>query len=102
MNNLRKPTAAIMMLAVLFVAVAFICVSYLWVLPVLFNGLKTYWCFIIGVIAASLCSGYFAFKEEGIQRTQGQRISVAVVCGIVEGGLVAIVSMLILLNTVGS
>lgn len=102
MNNFRKPTVAVMMFVVLFLGVAFICSSYLWLLPVFFNGLKTYWCFSIGVIAAALCSGYFAFKEEGIKRTQGQKTAVAIVCGIVEGFLVAAISMLILLNTVGS
>lgn len=70
-------------------------------LPSLFYGYKTASFFVFGVIAAGTFGGYFSYQRSRLDSI-ANRWSYAVFCAVIVAAIVLFLSMLIIVNTVGS
>ncbi len=77
-------------------------VAYAWLVPGMFREHKTYSVFIAGIGGAAVVSGYYSYRTAGIIESVVPRFLFASLCGVVVAGLVAFLSLLVLLNLKGS
>lgn len=75
--------------------------TYVWLLPRYFNGYKTYYVLIIGLLTAYISSAYIGCSFLTAS-TLARRIMFGVACGLGVAILVLYSSMLIILNLRGS
>lgn len=74
---------------------------YIWLLPKLFNGYKTYSVLVLGLLGSYVSGGYIAFKHSGVP-SHAMRGFVTICCGLLVASVVLYFSMLIILNVMGS
>jgi hypothetical protein len=87
-------------------SVVLICVvvttaTYTWVIPSMFPGYRSYSVFLIGVGCAAVLGGYFGYRSDANGELLG-RLSLAFICGAVVATVVALLSLLIIVNVRGS
>jgi hypothetical protein len=86
---------------IIFLAVGFviaISATYVWVLPRFFDGYRSYSILILGVVMAGAWSGYLGFHS----RTAGRKIIQGSLCGLTVAVVVAVLSLLIIVNMRGT
>jgi hypothetical protein len=75
---------------------------YIWVLPMFFHGYKTYSCLVVGASIAALLGGFYCYKATNVLMSETVRYLLSSLCGVVVAALVALFSLLIIVNVRGT
>jgi len=75
---------------------------YVWILPTLFNGYKTYSFLVIGSICSAVLSSYWCYISTNENISPIARYVICSFGGIIVAALVVIFSLFIILNVRGS
>ncbi len=81
--------------------IALVAGVYVWVLPEFFSGYKTYLFFYLGILGAAAFSGFKCFLALGNESAVA-KLFLSLLCAVVAATLVAVASLLIILNLRGS
>jgi hypothetical protein len=90
------------LIAIIVGFVAVLSTVYIWVLPEIFHGYKTYSLFAIGVIAAALLGGNYCYQIANVLASATSKVLLAFLGGFGVAALVSFLSLLIILNVRGS
>jgi len=83
-------------------AIFAIAVAYVWLLPIFFNGLKTYSILIFGASGAAAVGGYNTYKSCEGEVGKINKIMLPAFAGLVVAAVVIYFSLLIVVNMRGS
>lgn len=92
----------IKLLGIVFSFTIIIAAVYIWLLPILFHGYKTYSYLVIGASIAALFGGYCCYKATNVLMSATSKYVLSSFCGIVVATLVVLFSLLIIVNVRGT
>lgn len=100
MENISAFSLKLLAVVVCFVIV--IAGAYLWLLPVFFDGHKTYSIIVLGAIGSAIFGAYFSYQMAAANAWVISKFIVALLGGGAVGALVTLLSLFWILNKGGA